>query len=80
MSNLHVLKQTAEKHEARVVFHIAVPNENNYAQPTARSLFYCVKTDTNPTGSLVPDLQTTHASEYQDILDGKVRKSGNCNV
>lgn len=69
MSNYHVLKQTKKKHEVEVVFHIAVPAEQNNP---GKDLSDCIKEDLQPDGSLVPWLETGNPTEYANILDGTV--------
>lgn len=69
MSNYHVLKQTKERHEVIVVYHLSVPAGQNSA---SKDYTACVKEDLALTDSIVPGLETSNPTEHAQILNGEV--------
>lgn len=74
MSNYHILTMAPKEHEADVVFHIAVPNENNSAIPTNVNLQNCVSAyiANNDNVTAVPWLEADNYTEYQQIINGEI--------
>lgn len=69
MANYHILTCAELKDRVDVVFHIAVPDENNEAGTVN---LRTALSQSRQAGSLVPWLESTDPAEYQQIQAGQI--------
>lgn len=67
--NYHVLATSEKDHESVVVFHIAVPNENNAVSVNLRIALTQYKPFTT---SIVPYLSTSNPTEFEALQAGQI--------
>lgn len=68
MSDYHVLEQTEDKNNIRVIFHFSIPTSATNEADVLYTDIVKVSEDLN---SVLPNFETNFPTEYQDMQDGK---------
>ena len=71
MSNYHILESSNKQNKVDVIFHIAVPNENNSVSVNLQTAVK-QRQGLNETVSNVPWLQIENPTEYTAIENGEI--------